>query len=94
MIRYLGLGWVEAHHPWTKKGHTYTTTGLLEHLVTIVLPLVQTKEVPAEPPLKLPGLPTSLLHPGMRALDCIDFETSLGSEERDFRLKALQKIEN
>ena len=27
LIRYLGLGWVEAHHPWSKKSHgTYSST--------------------------------------------------------------------
>ena len=27
LIRYLGLGWVEAHHPWSKKSHgTYSPT--------------------------------------------------------------------
>ena len=94
LSRYLGLGWVEAHHPWTNKGHTYTATELLEHFVKVVLPLAETMEVPAEPPLKLPGLPTSLLHLGTRAQDCIDLETLLGSEEREFRLEALRKIES
>ena len=94
MSRYLGLRWVEAHHPWTNKGHTYTATELLEHFVKVVLPLAETMKVPAEPPLKLPGLPTSLLHLGTRAQDCIDLETSLGSDKREFRLEALRKIES
>ena len=62
LSRYLGLGWVKAHHPWTNKGHTYTATELLEHFVKVVLPLTETMEVSAEPPLKPPELPTSLLH--------------------------------
>ena len=49
--------------------------------------------MPPEPPLKLPGLPTSLMHLGTQAQDCIDFESSLGSDEREFRLKALKNIE-
>ena len=94
LIRYLGLGWVEAHHAWSYMGHTYTATELLEHFVKVVLPLAEKLEVPSEPPLKLPGLPKSLMHLGTRAQDCIEFETSLGSEEREFRLKALKKIES
>ncbi len=58
------------------------------------MPLVEKLEVPPEPSLKLPGLPTSLMHLGTQSQDCIDFETSLGSEEREFRLKALKKIES
>jgi hypothetical protein len=92
LIRYLGLGWVEAHHPWSKKGHgTYSATELLEHFVRVVLPLEKTNTVPDEPPLALPGLPKSICRLGTRAQDCIDLETSLGSEEMDFRLKALRK---
>ena len=25
LIRYLGLGWEDAHHPWSSEGHTYTS---------------------------------------------------------------------
>ena len=58
LMRYLGLGWVEAHHPWSKKGHgTYSPTELLDHFVKVVLPLADIKKVPVEPPLELPGLP-------------------------------------
>jgi hypothetical protein len=40
LIRYLDLGWVEAHHPWSKKGHsTYSAAELLEHFLKVVLPL-------------------------------------------------------
>ena len=60
----------------------------------VVLPLAEIMEVPAESPLKLPGLPTSLLHLGMRAQDFIDLETLLGSEERQFRLEALRNIKS
>ena len=92
LIRYLGLGWVEAHHPWSKKGHgTYSAAELLEHFVKVVLPLEKTHTVPDEPPLTLPGLPKSLCRLGTRAQDCIDLETSLGSEEMGFRPKALRK---
>ncbi len=31
LIRYLGLGWEEAHHPWSKNKHQYTALELLKH---------------------------------------------------------------
>ena len=92
LMRYLGLGWVEAHHPWSKKGHgSYSATELFDHFVTVVLPLAGTHEVPDEPPLELPGLPTNLKHLGTRAQDCVDLAKELGSQERKFRLDALRK---
>jgi len=94
LIRYLGLGWVDAHHPWSKDGHTYSATELLEHFVQVVLPLAETEVEPDEAPLELPGLPRSMCKLGTRAQDCIDLEQSLGSEERVFRLQALKKRES
>ena len=55
---------------------------------------LQKIEVPPETPLKLPGLPASLIHLGTQAQDYIDFEASLGSDEREFRLKTLKNIES
>ena len=92
LMRYLGLGWEEAHHPWSKKGHgQYSDTELFDHFITVVLPLADTREVPDKPPIKLPGLPSNLKRLGTRAQDCVDLEVSLGSEERQFRLKAMKK---
>ena len=39
LIRYLGLGIKEAHHPWSKGQHTYTVDELLDHLMKNVIPL-------------------------------------------------------
>jgi len=92
LMRYLGLGWVEAHHPWSKKGHgSYSAAELFDHFVTVVLPLADTHKVPDQPPLKLPGLPTNLKRLGTRAQDCVDLAKELGSQERKFRLDALRK---
>ncbi len=52
LIRYLGLGWEEAHHPWSKNKHIYTALELLKHLCEVVIPLQDTKEVPDQPPIK------------------------------------------
>ena len=60
LIRYLGLGWEEAYHPWSKNKHIYEPSELLEHLVTTVIPLQDTKEIPDKPPLELPKCPDNL----------------------------------
>jgi hypothetical protein len=46
IIRYLGLGWDRAHHPWSKNKHQYTALDLLKHLYEVVIPLQDVKEVP------------------------------------------------
>ena len=53
LIRYLGLGIKEAHHPWSKGQHTYTADELLDHLMKKVIPL--------ESELKRGKLPTEAL---------------------------------
>ena len=57
-IRYIGLGWEEAYHPWSRKGHgVYTPVELLKHLIEVVLPLRYTNNVPDKPPVELPTRP-------------------------------------
>ena len=59
----------------------------------MVLPLADTKEVPAEPPLELPSL-SNICQLGTRACgDCVELEKVLNSEGRDFRMKLLQERE-
>jgi len=57
LIRYLGLGWVEAYHPWSQNGDDYSPLHLFNFLVDVVIPLKDEKEVPAEPPVDLPSPP-------------------------------------
>ena len=57
----------------------------------MVLPLADAKEVPAEPPLELPGLP-NICRLGSRARDCVELEKALNSD-CDFRMQALQERE-
>ena len=58
LIRYLGLGWTKAYHPWLKNKYVYSPSELMEHFVKVVLPLQNTEVVPEAPPMNLPGLPT------------------------------------
>ena len=37
-MRYLGLGIEEAHHPWSENKRSFTSRGLLDHLVDKVIP--------------------------------------------------------
>jgi hypothetical protein len=58
LIRYLGLGWTKAYHPWSKNKYVYLPSELMEHFVKVVLPLQNTEVVPEAPLMNLPGLPT------------------------------------
>ena len=83
MIRHMGLGWTEAHHPYSKAGYVYTPADSMEHFEKTVLPLAVTNTVPNEPPLELTGLPTQLVKVrlGTKAYDCIALDTSEAKED-------------
>lgn len=38
-MHYLGLGWEEAHYPWSFEGHAFTAEELFVHLVSADIPL-------------------------------------------------------
>ena len=57
LIRYLGLGWEKAHHPWSCGQVTYGPDELFRHLVETVIPMAETEKVPAEAPLNMPSTP-------------------------------------
>ena len=57
LIRYLGLGWVEAYHAWSKNVVDYTPAYIFKFFTQVVLPLLTEKEVPPEPPVDLPAPP-------------------------------------
>jgi hypothetical protein len=54
-----GLGWEEAHHPWSKNKRQFTASELLNHLCEVVIPLQDVKESPSDAPFKLPIRPDS-----------------------------------
>jgi hypothetical protein len=80
MIRYVGLGWEEAYHSWSKGGYIYTPIELLDHLTKVVIPLQRTKAVPEYPPMNLPTR-TSLPTLGTKASDIIDMNVQLCTEQ-------------
>ena len=49
---------MEAHHPWSAKSHgTFKADELFKHLVEVVIPLAEVKQVPDFAPVNLPELP-------------------------------------
>ena len=58
LIGYLGCGWVEAQHPWSKNDETYTLSYLFRFFKETVIPLEEEKGgIPEEPPLEIPSPP-------------------------------------
>ena len=60
LIVHLGLGFEEAHHPWSRDGYDYSAIGLLEQFVKVCLPCTKKKNLPKEAPMehmRLPELP-------------------------------------
>ena len=37
LIRYLGLGWTAAHHPWLSNGQQFKSCESFKHLVEVVI---------------------------------------------------------
>ncbi len=92
LIRYLGCGWVDAYHPWSKGNHTYTHDELFEHLKRKVIPLSETKTVPNSPPVTLPDLPEAAkLSLGQLTHDRVSLENRALDGEEDFKEKARAK---
>ena len=57
LTRLLGLGWEEAHHPWSHGIRTYTADDLFNHLIDVVIPLADWLAVSSNPPASLPSPP-------------------------------------
>ena len=53
LIRYLGSGWVKAHHSWSENGNTFISRRLFNHFLYTVIPLTEELDVPEEPPLNV-----------------------------------------
>ena len=91
-IRYLGLGWEKAHHPWSKNGHTYSAVELLDHLVTTVIPLEKPEIVPLEAPIDLLRVP-NMLQLGTKLSGVELFYKKQAESEDKLKLKRLRQRE-
>jgi len=90
LIRYLGLGWTEAYHPWSKGKYVYSPLELLEHLVNTVIPLAKVKEIPAEAPVSLPRR-KSHGKLGDASVDLIALDNDREKDEESLRLRAMKE---
>ncbi len=88
LIIYLGLGWEEAHHPWSKNKFQYTALELLKHLCEVVILLQDVKEVPDQAPNKLPARPDSFTL-GTKSADLIELDNGAMAREEHIRLNAI-----
>ena len=88
LIRYLGLGWNAAHHPWSKNKYHYSPSELLQHLINVVIPLQQTEIVPSEPPVHLPTR-TNNWTIGTKSADLIALDNSSLAQVQRVRLNAM-----
>ena len=92
-IVYLGLGFKEAWHPWSRDGYEFTAVELLEHFVKVCLPLVKTRKIPEHPPMEHPRLP-ELPVLGTLASNIADYYTDQAKNDNELHLKALREHEN
>ena len=92
LIRYVGLGWEEAYHPWSKGGYIYTPNELLQHLTMVVIPLQRTLKVPEHPPMNLPTRP-SLPTLGTKASDIVDMDLQSTQQNIQLRIDAYKERE-
>lgn len=93
LIVHIGLGFKEAHHPWSMNGYEYSAIELLEHFVKVCLPLTkkinQLNEAPMEH-TRLPQFPTL----GTITDDVDAFYTDQAKNDNNLRLKALEEQES
>ncbi len=87
LIQYVGLGWEEAHHPWSKNGYVFTPAELQKHLTMVVIPLQQTKKVSDNPPMSLPTHPT-MPTLGTRAADVVAIDKEYKDKSVQLRINA------
>ncbi len=77
-----------SQHPWSKNKHQYTASELLKYLCGVVIPLQDVKEVPNQPPIKLPTQPNSIAL-GTKAADLIQLDDGALAREEHIRLNAM-----
>ena len=92
LICTLGLGWMQAHHPWSKNDKVYIATHLLTNLCLVVIPLAKELIVPDDAPVKIPTAPNVCTLGTVSAIGeeletkCLETVTEFkqeGREERD-----------
>ena len=75
-IQYLGLGWVDAYHPWSKNKHTYQSAELLQNFINVIIPLEDNEIVPSKAPVNLPTCPDTFTL-GTKSADLVALDNSV-----------------
>jgi hypothetical protein len=88
LIRYLGLGWEEAHHPWSKNKCQFTASELLKHLCEVVISLQEVNKVLDQAPIKLPTRPDNYTL-GTKSADLLGLDNAVLAKEERMRLNAM-----
>ena len=87
-IRYLGLGWVDPYHPWSKNKHTYQQAELLQHLINVIIPLTDNEIVPSKAPVNPPTRPDTFTL-GTKLANLVARDNSMLAREKCVRLNAM-----
>ena len=93
LIVSLGLGFEEAHHPWSRDRYDYSSVELIEHLVKKILPHTKNKNLPKEAPMQHPRLP-EFLTLGTLTGDVDEYYSEQAKNDNQIILKALGEQEN
>ena len=93
LIRYLGCGWEEAHHPWSSGNGTYTSSYLFKVLKEVVIPLEKNHAIPKEPPLELPS-PPEMNKLGTTSGLALKFKSADNGELEEFKQEERKERDN
>ena len=86
LIRYLGLVWVDAYHPWSRNGTDFSPAHLYKFLVDVVIPLKDEKVVPDDPLVDLPA-PSEMPTLGTTSCDADGFDDNYNERVNIFKSK-------
>jgi hypothetical protein len=93
LMRYLGLGWEEDHHPWSLKGHAFTAEELFKHFLEVVIPVEHDgRNIPFDPPVALPKVPDKFMI-GTMSSPRHDLNAIMAKKEHDLRINAKREVD-
>ena len=85
LIHYLGLGWSEAHHPWSSKEKgTHGSKTLLKWLIDKVITMADIMLVPDEPPVNMPSPPNMHV---LRTTSQLAEDLKTGNKDKEHHLR-------
>jgi hypothetical protein len=84
LIRTVGFGWKNLHHPWSKSGTDYSPEFLRDYIIKTILPEQDKHRISEQPPVHLPfrGKRQQL---GTRTADVDMLDKRHAGQEKEFR---------